>query len=146
MMSIQTSTLVLVMLQTSAAQQLACGQSVTGTTANANGNTVLPFCVTSGGHVSFSTCNSYAQFDTILTIYDGCNEAGFCSNQIARNDDASPSCGFDNGHPSTVFTSLSVGCYALLVDGYNSAQGNYAVDTACYGAEISPAGSPVASP
>jgi len=67
---------------------LLCGSSVSGTTSgkpnlvgNAASDDLIPFCVTSPGTMSISTCGG-ADWDTVLRIYDTVP-----GTQLAENDD-----------------------------------------------------------
>lgn len=77
------------------------------------------YCYTAScdGNVTISLCNS--EFDTRLTVYDGCGEPT-SGNQIAYNDDA---CG-DDGYKSEVeFAAVSGNTYMVEIGGYPYSSG-----------------------
>ncbi len=82
------------------------------------GDDLLPFCLSSGGTVTFSTCGG-ASWDTYLRIYDTVP-----GSQLASNDD---SCGLQ----TTLTKALSVGCYVLVVEGFSTHAGAYTLTVGC---------------
>ncbi len=115
------------------AMSISCGQSMSGTTANATPDNA-PFCGTSntangvwyqylgtGDFVSASLCNG-TSYDSKLTVYSGSCGALTC---IAGNDDA---CGLQ----SEVQFQSNVGqTYYILVHGFGSSSGSFNLELSC---------------
>ncbi len=112
---------------------VACGQTVTGSTAQATADNA-PFCGTSnsapgvwyqfvgtGGPVVASLCNG-TTYDSKLTVYSGSCGALTC---IDGNDDA---CGTQS---EVQFASTAGQTYYILVHGFGSATGNFSLELTC---------------
>ena len=117
-----------------------CGASASGSTRNRTnvagnpaGDALLPFCVAAAGRFMFSSCGS--DYDTWLRVFalggtekvdaelltpDGYGE------QLMSCDDCGP-CGIH----AVLHGRLEVGCYALVVDGYSSSEGDFTVRATC---------------
>lgn len=105
---------------------IECGDTVTGNTALAlsqvgqeSGENLFVFSLDSPRYVHFDSCDS--SFDTFLRVmsedlrieYAECDDCGPC------------------GHQSVLDVVLEPGTYALLVEGYGSAEGAYEIQMAC---------------
>lgn len=114
-------------------EAIICGQTVTGNTAPFTSDIVLP-CVVSDGTgggvwyrfsgtgtiVTASLCGS--SYDTMIRIYSGdCNNL-LC---VSGNDD------FCNLQSQVSWTSTLGTTYFILVHGYNSSVGSYALSLTC---------------
>jgi hypothetical protein len=121
---------------------IACGQSLSGTTADASnagdptGTCVEPIdaggvfysIVGTGSNITVSTCNSGTNFDTKLFVF-----SGTCGNYVCEggNDDAL-NCNSNGGASSTVtFLAASGVTYQIFVTGYNGDEGNFVLRATC---------------
>ena len=108
------------------ATAIACGDSVTGSTANATnseGNAAPDVFYSiagtaNGEEVTVSLCGSL--FDTVLTVFEACG-----GTVVATNDD---SCGLQS---ELTFTSDGATTYIVRVEGFGSASGDYALAISC---------------
>ncbi len=76
------------------------------------------------GTVTASTCNA-ATFDTVLSVFDGCPEAG--DPPIACNDD-STGCGLTT---ELSWSALAGQVYLVRVSGFNGEDGDYTITFSC---------------
>lgn len=118
---------------------IACGQTVTGTTTGSTADNA-PSCggysvgtgggvwykfIGTGQFVTASLCNSATSYDTKLHVYEGS-----CSSLICVDGD-------DDGCSSPTLASTVTWCsqqgtvYYILVNGYNTATGNFALTMDC---------------
>ena len=107
---------------------IECGQTVTGTTSgedNTHGNAApdhfYSFTVTEPQVYQFDSCDS--SYDTYLRVY-----ALDLDEQIQGCDD----CG-DCGLQTVLDTILLAGDYVLVIEGFSSSEGEYAVTMNCVG-------------
>ena len=113
---------------------MVCGGLVIGDTTgldNVVGNNapdeLHPFCVTTPGTFTFSTCGG-ATWDTHLRLFDQVPGG----TELAENDDScGTGCAYGCQYASTLTTSLGVGCYVLVVDGYDTYEGSYELSVSC---------------
>jgi len=113
---------------------LQCGDSVTGSTrglssqiGNPSGEATFEF-TTDGGIITFDLCGS--RFDTYLRILDT------SGSEIAHNDDHGNQC--DNprhNYASYLERELPAGVYTIVVEGYNSNEGDFELDVKCRSAD-----------
>ena len=94
-----------------------CGALVSGDSSDATNvvgdaapDGLHPFCVTTPGNFTFSTCGG-ATWDTHLRLFDQVPGG----TELAENDD---SCSTGYQYASTLTASLGVGCYVLAVEGF----------------------------
>ncbi|WP_426429819.1 T9SS type A sorting domain-containing protein [Winogradskyella sp. HB-48] len=119
------------------AEPIACGDMVTGSTANAtdSGNNPSPdvFYVLSGtaagDEITASLCGS--SFDTYIRIFDACD-----GTQIAFNDDNFSAC--SSSSSQVTFTSDGATDYYIMVEGYSSNSGDYTLSVTCETPEPAP--------
>jgi hypothetical protein len=118
------------------AATLACGATVTGSTANATGNDHSTTCTTSfsntmkgvwynltpdaDGDVTVSLCGS--GYDTKLGVFTGACGALSC---VAGNDDF---CGLQS---EVTFAATAGTTYRILVSGFGSASGSFTLTATC---------------
>ncbi|WP_298899029.1 T9SS type A sorting domain-containing protein [uncultured Psychroserpens sp.] len=108
------------------ATAIACGDSVTGSTASATdseGNAAPDVFYSiagtaNGEEITVSLCGS--SFDTVLNVFDACS-----GNVVATNDD---SCSLQS---ELTFTSDGATTYTVRVEGFNTASGDYALTVSC---------------
>ena len=118
---------------------VTCGQTVTGSTLNANID-AAPACVTTvtqgygvwyrfvgtGQTVTLSTCNATTNYDSQIAVFSGSCTALACV--TANDNDAA--C----GRKSTVtFNSTTGTTYYIWVTGVVGSRGNFALSVACSG-------------
>lgn len=117
---------------------VTCGETITGTSANSNTNT-LPACNLApygggiwysiegtGGDIEVTTCSATTNFDTQIGIFTGSCTSLSC---VAGNNN-DPSCA--NGRQSTVtFTSDAETTYYIYLTGTAGARGNFAMTVTC---------------
>ncbi|WP_296312091.1 hypothetical protein, partial [Winogradskyella sp. UBA3174] len=108
------------------AEAIACGDSVTGSTAGAtdtggqsSGDVYYAIAGTANGEeVTVSLCGT--SFDTILTVFDSCG-----GSTVVSNDDF---CGLQS---ELTFTSDGSTTYIVRVEGYQTNSGVYALAVTC---------------
>lgn len=124
----------------SGAITVTCGQTVSGSTANATAD-VAPFCGTSdgtGGGVwyklvgnglpaTLSLCSAGTSFDTKIRVYTGSCGGLVCA---AGNDDDT-SCSFSSLRSTVNFNTANGVTYYILVHGFSSANGTYELSVEC---------------
>src|SRR5690606_28545566 len=106
---------------------ISCGETVTGTTANATDSGFNPsadrfYSFTGDGtvqNVTISLCDS--AFDTYLRVFSDCS----LTNEIASNDDA---CG---SRSRLTFESDGTSTYIIMVEGAGSNSGAYTLSVYC---------------
>ncbi len=108
---------------------VTCGETVTGSTANATDSGNNPsndvfysFTGTALQDVVLSLCNS--TYDTFIRVFDDCPQ----SNQIAFND-VSNVC--PSGQSEVTFTAQPNITYFIMIEGYNTDVGDYEMVVAC---------------
>ncbi len=122
------------------ATPLACGGTVTGSTAGIPADPNVPLCTTAlntaggrwhtlfvpnSGSVTVTTCAAVG-FDTKLGVF-----SGTCSNLtcIAGNDDAA--CSFSGLRSTVTFTAVGGTTYLVYVTGFGTATGSYELSATC---------------
>ena len=111
----------------SGAIPVSCGETVTGTTANATDSGFNPspdrfYSFTGDGtaqNITISLCDS--SFDTYLRVFSDCS----LTNEIASNDD---SCG---SRSRLTFKSDGTSTYVIMVEGAGSNSGAYTMSVYC---------------
>ena len=108
---------------------VTCGETVTGSTANATDSGNNPsndvfysFTDTALQDVVLSLCNS--TYDTFIRVFDDCPQ----SNQIAFND-VSNVC--PSGQSEVTFTAQPNITYFIMIEGYNTDAGDYEMVVDC---------------
>jgi hypothetical protein len=108
---------------------LGCGDSYTGSTVgmfnyvnNASGDFFFQIDIDASAPVTFDLCDGGTDYDSYLTLWDGCPVDG--GTMIASNDD---SCGLQ----SQIVMALDAGTYWLVVDGYSASEGNFSLNVTC---------------
>jgi hypothetical protein len=111
---------------------LTCGSTATGNTAdgmNYVGNPAPDLFyqvnITQSGPVTFSLCDAATDYDSYIRLFDDCPTEGGV--QIAGDDD---SCNTP-GLASTMTIALDPGTYWLVVEGFSSGSGNFALSVEC---------------
>jgi len=131
---------------------IACGGSVSGTTATATATGAPGTCVTTlnsapgrwyrfignGQVIQLTTCNPGTNYDTKLGVFTGTCGALTC---VTGNDDGSPGGGQDpacfstgigfNRASTVTFTSVNGTTYFVYVTGFGTATGNYQLTASC---------------
>ncbi len=119
------------------ATTISCGQTVTGSTANATGNDIAPTCTTTftttmrglwynltptvSGNTTISLCGS--GYDTKLGVFTGACGALTC---VAGNDDF---CGLQS---QVTFNATAGTTYRILVSGFSATSvGNFTLAVTC---------------
>jgi hypothetical protein len=129
----------------SGAKPLACGQTLTGSTVSTNpdnspacsglsigtGGGVWYKVVGNGGFLTASTCNAATNYDTKLHVYEGSCSALSC---VTANDDyfSTPyTCASSSLNSIAEWCSVSGQTYYILVSGFGTATGNFAITLDC---------------
>ena len=125
---------------------LACGQTVTGSTASAtatgdpvddcfetiDAGGVFYTVVGNGRPITISTCSPNTDFDTKLFVYSGVCGTLTC---IAGNDD-DPTC-TTNGMASTITFNTTAGTsYTVFVSGFDTETGSFSLSATCSTAPV----------
>ena len=141
---------------------LACGQTVSGTTVGSTttgdpvgtcggeaieGGLVFYTIVGTGGSITVTTCNAGAGFDTKLFVFSGSCGAYVC---VGGNDDDA-TCTTSTLRSRLTFASVAGTSYFVLVGGFGTATGPFALSATCAPAPpaitgLSPTSGPVGTP
>lgn len=118
---------------------VACGGSVSGSTANATVDAVGT-CVTSntapgvwysvvgtGGIMEATTCDAGTNYDTKLSVFTGSCSSLSC---VTGNDDDS-GCSLSSLRSTVSWNSVAGQTYRILVHGFSSATGNFTLSVSC---------------
>eukprot|EP00741_Cyanophora_paradoxa_P003004 tig00000658_g2916.t1 len=118
----------------------ACGAITTGSTAGgqdllqpfyASPEKFFRFVVSTTRAVTVSLCSATTNFDTYLHVFNACPITGVAATRVALNDDG---CGAGSKASRLTFTATGNVVYFIVVEGFNSAAGNFAMqvtDTNC---------------
>eukprot|EP00038_Savillea_parva_P002056 m.110279 g.110279 ORF g.110279 m.110279 type:complete len:1744 (+) comp10710_c0_seq3:124-5355(+) len=127
------------------ASDIGCGDVVMGNTTggtNVLGNAGaddfyrLVISTSTPQPIQLTTCDSITSFDTYLRVYTQAPSSNgqFQVRQVAYNDDAGSGCNSGSrGLASNLTLTLSPGVYYVLVEGFSSASGAYALHVQCIG-------------
>jgi len=117
---------------------IACGQTVSGTTVgrpsivgNRAGDAIFEFVATQRSY-EFDACLS--TFDSLIRVYEGAAaDLNRSSRQIAGNDDHGGRCSGSNRFASHIRRARTrIGrTYTLVVEGFNTREGNFVVTANC---------------
>ncbi|OZV66585.1 T9SS type A sorting domain-containing protein, partial [Winogradskyella aurantia] len=120
------------------AEPIACGDTVSGSTANAtdsgdNASNDVWYELagtTVGQEITASLCGS--SFDTFIRVFDACG-----GTQVASNDDDFANCG--SSASQTTFVSDGTSTYYIMVEGFGSASGDFDLAVTCVDPQPAPA-------
>eukprot|EP00968_Pinguiococcus_pyrenoidosus_P023533 scaffold3864_cov248-Pinguiococcus_pyrenoidosus.AAC.8 len=127
---------------------LPCDASVSGNTrrggddvdllGHPSNENIYSFFVPRAGPYTFSTCDDNTNFNTFLRVYEvipGTTTLNYRSfllgDQIARNNNAGPSCEWDRQHSTIEGHMLERGHYAIVVEGKEEEEGRYTLHVTC---------------